>query len=399
MNKKLIALAIATAFAAPVAMADSGNVKISGQLHVSLDAIKGNVGGTDNQTMSNVSSNASQVTFSGDEDLGNGSKAIWQVQTYITMGGTGNSDPTTPDGLGNGRSFLGLQSGLGTVLMGKYETPMFLQGRKVDLFGNQIGDSRNLTNPGGAAGIYSPTYAAWDLRTSNSLVYISPNMGGFQATGHYATNTQANNFPAGTTSNTTANTLAATSVAAAGLTYENGPAFAGLSYQRNNVAGAGLTEAPSAWRLVGGYAFGDLKLVGTYHRAKDNNGTSGNSITAATTSDDDRNVWGLGAAYKISSNTLKAQYYRASDFGSISNSGANMYALGLDHAMSKRTTVYVAIARTANDTGSAATSTNAAFAGSQFVSTGNGHGDTNQAAGSIAGQNVSAVSLGMIHNF
>ena len=385
MNKKLIALAIATAFAAPVAMADSGNVKISGELNLSFDSITGAVGGsTDNMAMSNVSSNSSNIVFSGDEDLGNGMKAIWQVQTFTSMGGTGNSDSVNTDGLGNGSSFAGLTGGFGTVKLGKMDTPFKAIGRKVDLFSNQVGDSRNLISSGGVAG----TGNTWDLRTNNAASYTSPAMNGFQATAHYSTNYDTS----------TANTLAATSAASVGATYENGPVFAGLSYERYNTAGTGKVTPPNAWRLVGGYNFGDLKLVGLYQKSRDNNSTEGvatttATLTAGTASDDERNVWGLGAAYKMGSNTLKAQYYRAGDFGNAGDTGANMWALGMDHAMSKRTTAYVAYSRTANDSRSVnGTASNLAA----FSATGGGHGDN---AGSIAGQNTNAVSVGMIHKF
>ena len=172
-----------------------------------------------------------------------------------------------------------------------------------------------------------------------------------------------------------------------------------MAYERHNTAGTGFVTPPTAWRLSGGYNFGDLKIVGMYQNTKDNNSTEGvatlNTVAsnANQTSDDDRNVWGLGAAYKMGSNTLKAQYYRAGDFGNISETGANMVALGVDHAMSKRTTAYVAYARTANDT----RSVNGASASlAVFSATAGGHGDN---AGSIAGQSTNSLSVGMIHKF
>ena len=154
--------------------------------------------------------------------------------------------------------------------------------------------------------------------------------------------------------------------------------------------------APNAWRLSAGYNFGDLKIVGLYQASKDNNGTEGvatGNTNTTTASDDDRNVWGLGAAYKMGSNTLKAQYYRAGDFGSFSDTGANLWALGLDHAMSKRTTAYVAYARTANDNRTVAGASSNVAA---FSATGGGHGDN---AGSIAGQSTNSLSVGMVHKF
>lgn len=363
MNKKLIALAIASAFVAPAAMADSGNVKISGQLHLSLDSISGTGSSTtDNKRATNVSSNASNIVFSGDEDLGNGLKALWQVQTYMTMGGTGNTDATNTDGLSNGQSYLGMGGGFGAVLLGKLEAPFKVVGRKVDLFGNQVGDTRNLISMSNATGGSN----LWDLRPQNTIAYASPDMSGFKAVVAYSTNPLT--AVAATDTSTTATVVSGT--------YENGPLFAAAAYQqvKPNAGTAGETSA-KAWRLAGSYSFGDAKLVALYQSAKDQlmNGA-----------DDDRKVWGVGGSYKMDANTIKLQYYKAGKFGNTDNSGANMWALGLDHSMSKRTTAYVAYATTRNDSAAA------------FSAMGGGHADN---PGTITGKNPNAVSFGMIHSF
>jgi predicted porin len=361
MNKKLIALAIASAFVAPAAMADSANVKISGQLHLSVDSITGTpAAGTDNKRAWNVSSNASNIMFSGDEDMGNGLKAIWQVQSYMTMGGTGNSDATNTDGLSNGASYLGLAGGFGAVLTGKLESPFKVVSRKVDLFNNQIGDTRNLVSPSNAAG----TGNLWDLRPQNTIAYASPDISGFKATVAYVTNV-------GTV---TASDTSTKATVVSGV-YDNGPLFAAAAYQ---AVKPNTGDTSSAWRLAGGYKFGDARVVALYQSAKD-------QTTGATTSPaDDRKVWGVGGSFAMGASTLKAQYYKAGKFGNTANSAANMWALGVDHAMSKRTTAYVAYSTTKNDSAAA------------FSAMGGGHADN---PGTLVGKNPSALSLGMIHNF
>ena len=130
--------------------------------------------------------------------------------------------------------------------MGRHDTPLKLVGRKADLFGDQIGDSRNLITTGGIG----------DLRPDNVIAYISPTMGGFHGAIAYVTNADANLTEEGS--------IKATS--ALGM-YENGPVMVGLGYERHNVAG---TDAdPKQWRLVGGYSFGDVKLVALYQKADD----------------------------------------------------------------------------------------------------------------------------------
>ncbi len=94
--------------------------------------------------------------------------------------------------------------------------------------------------------------------------------------------------------------------------------------------------------------------------------------------------------------TLKAQYYKASDLTDCglvdcSATGGNMIAVGADYSLSKRTTAYVAYAKTNNDSSNVVGVTNASF--SAF---GGGHGDN---PGTVAGKDPSGFSVGMKHSF
>lgn len=358
MNKKMIALALAAAFAAPAAFADTGTVKISGYVNLSLDRLDSDTQPADPTTQEDkswyVSSNASNIVFSGDEPLGNGLKAIWQMQNFVNFG----SSPDVADGnWTNGNSFVGLQGGWGTFLMGRNDTPMKVLGRKVDLFGNQIGDSRNLIAQG-----------SFDARPGNIIQYNSPAWSGFQMSVQYAPDEGLKNQDDWSAS----------------LGYENGPLLFGLAYERHN-RGTTITGTPpalvtlsdeDAWRLGAGYSFGNTRLVGLYEKVNDLGGVA----------NADRNVWGLGAAHKMGANTIKLQYYKADDRDDVGDSGASLMAVGWDYAFSKRTTAYVAYAKTKNDS-------NAAF--SAF---GGGHGDT-PPTGIGAGRDPSGLSLGLVHKF
>lgn len=360
MNKKLIALAIASAFVAPVAMADDSSVVISGQMHVSVDSLDGkDAAGTGMTRQTNVSTNASFISFDGKEDLGNGLNAIWKLKTYVSLGGTGNSgDPynlNANDGFTNGPAYAGLSgASWGAVKLGKDEGPMKLLGRKIDLFNNQIGDIRNLS-------------MGFDTRPNNAVEYNSPSFGGFSANVMYSTNLNT-----GTTT-TWATDKSVSLVSATGM-YDAGPFFVGLGYEKHDLSnlGTGLNDEKD-WRVSAGANLGDFKLLGMYEKGTDLLGTA-----------NDRKVYGLGAAYKMGSNTIKAQFYKAGDLGSHADTGAKMYAVGFDHALSKRTTAYLAYARTNNDNNA----TYSAFGG--------GHGDN---PGTVIGDNPSGFSVGMIHNF
>lgn len=344
MMKKILAAAIVSAFAAP-AFAATANVDVYGVLDLSVESLDdGSSRGT------NLSSNASRLGFKGAEDLGGGLSAIWQIETTLTM--------DRSDTYGGARdTFVGLKGGFGTVKLGYFNTPTKQLSRKLDLFNNRLGDTRNLLrsdNTNGASG------NTWEERFRNGIRYDTPSFSGLSGSVHYATQTNAdvaNN-----------NDLDAYSL---GANYANGPIFVGATYQRNNLA----VGNESNWRLGAGYNMGDLKLVALYAKSKDQRGTSGA----------DRGVWGLGAGYKLGNGEIKGQYYKADDEDMTANSGANLFAVGYDYNLSKRTQVYVAYAKTNNDSAA------------RFSVTGGAHGDNLGAAAN--GSDPSGFALGMSHKF
>lgn len=378
MNKKLLAVAVAAALAAPLAAnADSGNVKIYGSMHVSIDSLDGkNAAGTDLDRNWNAASNSSYIGFTGAEDLGNGLKAVWQLEQQVNLGSTatggGNNVWTSRN------SFAGLAGGFGTAVIGTHDTPVKILGRKVDMFGDQIGDSRNLIAVDGAG---------MDLRPSNVIAYISPTVSGVHGAIAYVTNvvdavssaavTLAGTVPGALNAATTDKSIDAWS----GLViWEGGPAVVGAGYERHNLSrAASALNDETIVRVVGGYSFGDAKITGLFQQEKD--------LLGGTS---DRKVWGLGAGYKIGATTIKGQFYKANELsdcgtdGCGNNTGAKMWALGADYALSKRTTAYAAYARTNNDDAAA------------YSAFGGGHGDN---PGTVAGKNPSGFSLGMKHSF
>ena len=105
MNKKLIAVAIAAAVAAPAAMA--GDTTMYGKVHMSIN---------NSNDAWYVSDHAARWGVKGSEDLGNGLKAIfkYEVSYDVDEGGA----------FGSARnSYLGLAGGFGTFLVGRHDTP------------------------------------------------------------------------------------------------------------------------------------------------------------------------------------------------------------------------------------------------------------------------------------
>jgi len=348
MNKKLLAIAVAGALAAPLA-AQAGGPTVYGKIHVSIDSIDHEVtaGGARDSTQTQISSQSSRFGIKGDEDLGNGMKAIYKLESSIDV----TVDENTGS-LGARNRYVGLSGGFGTVLTGYHDYPVKSVGRKVDLFPEMIGDNRN---------ILQEVTSEADNRAENAIMYRSPKMNGFGVDILYSADTNQ-------TANVDDNDLDAWSASA---TYANGPLFVGFGYLDNNVT---ASTDEQVWRLSASYKFGAFKVVGLYQDVDDGGGTAGN----------DNEAWGLGGAYTFGNNTIKAQYYSMDDVGSTANSGADMFALGIDHKFSKRTMVYAAYADTDND------------ASQDAGMNSGGRTDDNDPS---TGRDQDGFSLGIIHNF
>lgn len=163
MQKKIIALAIASALTVPaMAFAD---VNISGQVNMSIDVQKD--GMVNQGTSNNLTSNQSRIIFKGSEDLGSGNSVIWQLDNRF------NADTGSAGGMWTGNTFLGMQSNsMGTLRVGNIDSAYKSSTRNLDVFFDVAGDNRAGV---GAAGGGLLTH---DKRYSNAMNYNSPNMGG-----------------------------------------------------------------------------------------------------------------------------------------------------------------------------------------------------------------------------
>ncbi|MHB8428724.1 MAG: porin [Acidiferrobacterales bacterium] len=382
MNKKLLTLAIAGAlvpFALPVtAMA---GVTISGYANASVDSL--NSGTTTNGHSyggSYVSSNASNLVISGDTDIGGGLKALFSAQTFLSLGSDNNppSSAFTYDQFSNGNTYLGLEGYFGTVAAGRNDSPMKQLGRAVDLFGNEIGDSRNIiAKPAGGS-------AGFDERPGHTVFYVSPDMGGVTVKAAYTMeNSAVDSSPTGALGGVSTITPAgkgrASSVSAV---YNQGPLLAGLAYETHSAStyASISNSAESAVRAAASFNFDPVRVTALYQHDSNIAGVSSASL----------NVWGLGVAYTfIPDYAVKAQYYGAAKVGGTSNTGAHMVAVGLTHTFSKNASAYLDYAKTYNQTAA------------DYGMSGGGHGNTVLLPTGTAGTgaNPYGVSLGMIYTF
>lgn len=353
MKKSLIALAIASAMAAP-AFAATSNVDIYGQLDMSVNSVNNdsNVAG-DDERLGGVSSNNSRFGIKGAEDLGGGLSGIWQFEQTINMDGDGGSFGSLRN------TYLGLAGKpWGSVKLGRIDTPYKSATARLDMFADTYGDYNMII------GSLSEGSNLFDVRQTSSVLYETPSFSGFSFAAMYGfRNEAASNTGNGTASDPRLYSLAAS--------YANGPLFASLAYESQKEVDVD-TDA-KGMKLGLGYNFGNLVLGGVYERlrAKDSLGSA------------DRNAWMLGAGYTMGNIVMKAQYATAGEFDSGADDAAKYYAVGADYILSKRTKVYAMYTSLDNDSGASYTFANA----------------TSDSFAPELGVNPTAFSLGVRHTF
>lgn len=377
MNKKLLTAAIGAAIAAGPMLASTAvaDVKVYGKVHVSVDFLdpKGPGDATttagsssSSRKTTHVSSNASRWGLDISEKLGGGMTAIAKLEQDISADGE-----TASQNVRN--RYVGMTSKFGTLLAGTHDTPYKDISRTVELFPEYVGDNRNAVGAAANGGL------GWDLRPANSVLYRTPDMNGFVAT--YL-------FSADTTAGATAedNRRRADSI---GVKYSKGPLYVAGAYEthRLNSVADGGNPTEKGIRLGASYNFGAFKVVGMYEDLKDLGGTVNGQSSVK------RKAWVLGGAYTAGNNVFKLQYAKADKLSNFSagtsgdNTGAKTWAIGWDHLFSKTTKMYVAFAKTDNESAAAYT-VNGPSAGA--------HGDVVAPA---AGNDPQAWSVGMIVDF
>lgn len=338
MQKKIIALAVASAMTVPaLAFAD---VSISGQANMSIDMRNsGTTAGS--ETNNQLVSNQSRLIFKGTEDLGGGMSAIVQLdQRFNIDTGTVASSGKLFDG----NTYLGLKSdSLGTLMVGRLDTPYKSSTRNLDVFFDVAGDNR--ASLGGLMDGH-------DLRVDNAIAYVSPSMSGFSVA-------VASIF-GGETPTVAAANKKGSMYSLAGM-FKTDNIYAALAYDNGKAGDAGtgdlaaggalfgtgsvVNDEVSAIKLGGGFTTDVFTVNAIYEKPTYKVAASG--ATASNT-----NLYLAGKFNLGSSDAIKLAYTKhgeATSNGAKMNDKASQIAVGYDHSMSKATSVYVAYVKTTSD--------------------------------------------------
>jgi len=285
MKKKLLALAVAAALPM-VSQAATADVTIYGKVHTSIDYIDPAAKGSD--TIYDVTSRASRLGFKGSEDLGDGLKLIWKMETTYN---------TAEGGFGGGRNtYIGLAGGWGTFLYGNHDTPMKMSTGKLDIFVDELAD-------------YNATAGFVDIRAKDAIAYVSPSFSGLTLVGAVVPDADYDGD---------GDFGGAYSIAAM---YSNGGLFVAAAWEQLDDLFAGATA--EHWRIGAGYDMGNFHVGAVYADQGDLTDTDNLQISGSM---------------KFGNNKIKAMWATIDP-----NGGSNLdaWAIGLDHNFSKRTKVYV----------------------------------------------------------
>jgi len=337
MKKTLITLAVLAA-ATGVAQAQS-SVVIYGTVDAGFVSERGGKAGSVNKLDSGVAS-ASRLGFKGTEDLGSGLSALFVLESGFSVD-TGAQD--VGGTLFNRQAYVGLSSKTtGTLTLGRQYTPWYNTLSKVaDPFAvGYAGSAKNL-------------FPANTTRTSNTVLYTSPNFNGFDADVAYST---ANNGQESLVSSRIGRQIGAS------VGYANGPLNARLAYNTtSNDKQVGVTttvaEAGSArnWLAAANYDFAVAKAYVAYGVNKGansslrNNGVADFYNTASTGGlTNDSTTALIGATVPVGpAGTVMASVIHVNDKSGL-NADANQFAVGYSYALSKRTSTYASYAKISN---------------------------------------------------
>ena len=158
-KKLLLTLSVLTLVLAGAAFAGDANWTFYGVAHASLNSLND---GTDSQL--GLTSNTSRFGFRGTAPMNDDFTAFWQFETLLDQVGNTGSDGTS---IGTRNTFVGMKHATaGKILFGRHDTPFKVLGRKVEMFPDQLGDFRDMTD-------------YWDERGTELAAWMSPEWDGF----------------------------------------------------------------------------------------------------------------------------------------------------------------------------------------------------------------------------
>jgi predicted porin len=349
MNKKLLAVAVASALAVPATA--SAQVAISGIFKVGISNIS--MGGTvtpgrANDSQMRVDDNSSRILFNVTEDLGGGLAAVGQLDLRFAPDQAGAAPANNP--IGSGNTYVGLRSNSwGMISLGRWDLhygnqPDDLASKAGALMGSSVSLMDFQLNGTGTAQTAAVANAT---RTANVIKWDSPTWGGFAVTAAYSTSPLA------------ASSEGDMSVTTAGTKADGGDGmnlkatFTGANWQIGGSMWDAKAEAGTAatanWEQSSQAFWGYIRFGGFKVGAAANTADLTNSAGVVVS---DRMNITIPVSYTTGPHNFYAHYTMAGEDDAAQFAGldtkATMIALAYVYDMSKRTSVGITYAQIDN---------------------------------------------------
>ena len=301
----------------------------------------------------------SRFGLRGTEDLGGGLQATFALESGFAI----DSGVSSQGGrLFGRRSTVGLAGGFGSVELGRELPPPHFLISSIDPMQLGIGSA--------SATLWTGSPSTASGRTDNSLIYVTPDFGGFVARMQIAPGEQAAPLAShgGDTKGLT-------------ITYRDKQLLAGVGHATvRNPAANGTDRATTAGAKYdfGGFSLAALAQFGAWEGSR----TAAAPASATALYSRDYRSFVVGGTVKFGADSLSATYKKYDD-RTVSNFDATVMSVVYIHPLSKRTQIYTGISRLKNLRGS-----------SYGVADGNG-----AYAGTGVGGKSRIIDLGMTHFF
>ena len=316
MNKKIIAIAIASAMAAPVAMADTS---VYGRAQIELGDFGAGTAAS-KTTLKDNKNTRFGIKFS--EDLGNGMKALGQFEFGLDL--LDGQVKTNKSGIYARNSAVGLSGSFGKVMMGTVKQPYkYSGGVMYDAFVATGAEARS--NNGGmlsthfAHGGYFANAISWQKKFNNVKVWLATSLDEGADVGNTYVGRDGD--------------VMASVVVGIGKSAEVGVAVASDDITGGATVGAAGEENT---KIFGKWSSGAHKVVAQVE-AMDKPGTAS-----------DVDVMFLGYTMKMGKNSFVVQVGNTDATGTAND--VDYTAIGMFHNLSKKTRVFAAIRDTDSKT-------------------------------------------------
>ncbi|AGX87596.1 porin [Candidatus Symbiobacter mobilis] len=267
--------------------------------------------------------NTSRWGLKGVEDLGDGMKALFDLQQGYDLDTGAAKD--AKDAFQR-QAWVGASCGFGTIRLGYTTTPFDdVSGLQNAMFDAVFSPQQKIFR--------STKYKA---RPDNTIFYQSPTLGGFSGAYSYSLHEDTNAANKGMR------------VTGLNLTYSDGPIS--IAFAAQNEREQGKADSASFMRLGGAYNFGFLTAKATYGRLNDAQWDSAAKAVKAALGNE-TTEWQIGVDVPVSAALVVSASYAKSDentlirngqyvAGGNNSSGRTGYGLGAKYTLSKRTFLY-----------------------------------------------------------